>query len=445
MGRESESLAQFKLGLLNRLGWTAQTPLAHRTFIAVCLSFGLIGLITLISNSLLHLALGLNLTIAVCLLGIAGLYWDWRRHPAREPRAMALMVLGLLTLALTWFPNGGLRSSGPLFFIPLTILAAVMLPRAQLLRISLLGAIEFGGLCWLETLYPHWVQPYTSPNQALFDMISAVGIICLSMGWCVHALVQAYHQERQRAEAASEAKSVFLAQMSHELRTPLNGVIGFSGLLLEKGEELNPERHRLYLKRIRANAEHLLALVNQILDLSRSEAGKLELHFETIDTRELVAEMTGLMEVLAREKGLRLRLELPEQCPPLRTDPVRLRQILLNLLGNAVKFTPSGSVVCRLQTLPRALRIEVEDTGPGISPELRQAVFEPFYRIDGRDQTQGAGLGLPITRFLCEKLGLGLELQATDTGKGCLFVLTLPLDGASESTDVPVPALIRPV
>ena len=425
--RGSLSWQELKQGLLARLGLLPETSLVNRTFVIVCICFIVIGGVAIVSNFLLNLSAWLNLTIFVSLLGTVGILWDWRRHPERSPRSMTLMLLALMTLAATWFPNGGFRSSGPLFFFPMAILAAVMLPRNKLLVLLGLEMLVFLGLLGLESISPEWSHPYSSPAQAMLDLATSLGVLTLSMAWCVHVLVRSYNLEKQRAEAASQAKSVFLSQMSHELRTPLNAVIGFSGLLLDKAGGMDPERERLFLKRIRANGEHLLALVNQILDLSRIEAGRLELFWQQIDPRELVADVTELMEVLAREKGLRLRLELPETCPQLRTDPARLRQILLNLLGNAVKFTESGKVVCRLLHSEDHLRIEVEDTGPGIPSERRQDVFEPFVRLPGTQQTQGAGMGLPITRFLCQHMGYGLELSDASEG-GCLFKLTLPLE-----------------
>lgn len=301
-----------------------------------------------------------------------------------------------------------------------------MLPRKQLIQLLLLTLSVILSLCWFEVQHPDWAYVYTSSGQAMMDILIAVVMIGLSMAWSVHALVTAYEQERQRAEAASQAKSVFLSQMSHELRTPLNAVIGFSGQLLSKPERFEPERERLFLRRIRANGEHLLALVNQILDLSRIEAGKVELFWQDTDARRLVSEVTELMEVLAREKGLRLMLELPEQVPNVRSDPARLRQILLNLLGNAVKFTHHGTVICRLRHQSQQLQIEIQDSGPGIPPEQREAIFEPFYRLPGSEKTEGAGMGLPITRFLCEKLAYQLELESAPGG-GCLFRLSIPI------------------
>lgn len=424
--RKSHPLKQSWQNLTSRLGLNPNTSIVDRTFVFVCLCFLGIGTASLIGNLLMNLSGWLNLAIGACMLTTLGLLVAWRRHPDRSPMTMTLMLIGLLTLAATWFPNGGYRSSGPMYFIAMAILGAVMLSRGRLVQLLILSLAEIGLLCWLEVQHPEWVHVYATPEQALTDILVSTVMIALSMGWCVHVLVTAYENERKRAEAASSAKSVFLSQMSHELRTPLNAVIGFSGQLLDKQDHFERERERLFLRRIRANGEHLLALVNQILDLSRIESGQIELYWQDADARRLVSEVTELMEVLAREKGLRLLLELPEELPLVRTDPARLRQILLNLLGNAVKFTVRGSVICRLSSHPEQLSIEIQDSGPGIPEDQREAIFEPFVRLPGTHEIEGSGMGLPITRFLCDKLGYRLEL-ASAPGGGSLFRVIVPL------------------
>lgn len=228
---------------------------------------------------------------------------------------------------------------------------------------------------------------------------------------------------------ANEAKTQFLRSMSHELRTPLNSVIGFSGLMLQGTTgPLNDEQER-QLGMIHNSGEHLLALINDILDLSRIEAGRLELQFARIDVSEVVRRAVETLTPEADAKGLDLRLDT---CTPpcwLLTDETRLSQIVINLVGNAVKYTSSGVVTVRSECgSPTTMAISVNDTGPGIAEADRQRIFGEFTRIPDADSApdqEGTGLGLAISRGLAAALGGNLELQ-TELGRGSTFTLTLP-------------------
>jgi PAS domain S-box-containing protein len=235
---------------------------------------------------------------------------------------------------------------------------------------------------------------------------------------------------RRVAESASQAKSRFLANMSHEFRTPLNSVIGFTAVLLEDPAGLD-ERQKSYLERIRTNGRNLLGLVNEILDLSKIEAGKVTLVPETIAPAELVREAVSQFEVQAREKGLRIETDIPAVLAPLETDPQRLRQVLINLLGNAVKFTPQGFVATRVVADDAGVvrRIEIADSGVGIPADQQERIFEAFDQgapdPAGASPGTGTGLGLAIARSLCGLLGCRLELESTP-GEGSKFTIHLP-------------------
>ena len=257
-------------------------------------------------------------------------------------------------------------------------------------------------------------------------------------------------QARAEAEEASRAKGSFLAVMSHEIRTPLNAVIGLSEELL--GSETAPDRCG-HLRTIKEAANHLLGVVNDILDFSKIEAGKLTLERIDFDVREVVGEAARTMELEARKKGLDFTVSVAEAVPAvLRGDPGRLRQVLLNLLGNAVKFTETGSVALRLDPVAAAaappgqvgLAIQVADTGIGIAPERLSRLFERFSQ--GGDSIArrfgGTGLGLAISRQLVERMGGSIEAQSRP-GEGSIFrftVFMLPGD-ASVSRLADLPAL----
>jgi len=235
-------------------------------------------------------------------------------------------------------------------------------------------------------------------------------------------------QAAEAAEEASRAKSQFLANMSHELRTPLNSVIGFSNVLVRRvGKDMEP-RDRDFLQRIRASGEHLLAIVNDILDISRIEAGKLEVVSETVDVADVVRDAVESHRKDAQSKGIDLAANVPEGKAEAMLDPNRLKQVLDNLIGNAVKFTESGGVEVRMVVEKgRPSRIEVRDSGMGVPPEKLEEIFRPFEQVDSSMSRRyhGTGLGLTLSRALCELMGCTLEASSV-VNEGSTFTIGLP-------------------
>jgi PAS domain S-box-containing protein len=257
----------------------------------------------------------------------------------------------------------------------------------------------------------------------------------------------ALRQRTAQAEAANRAKSTFLAHMSHEFRTPLNAVIGLSHLLARM--EL-PERAGSFVRHIEQAGAQLLALIDDVLDLSRIEAGEMRLEQVRFNLPELLEGAVVMVRPQAEAKKLALRLDAAPGLPvELLGDPLRLKQVLINLLGNAVKFTAQGSVTLRVRELAHAgmhskLRFDVMDTGIGMAPEAQQRIFEPFIQADGSITRRygGSGLGLSIVQRLVDMMGGTLEL-ASSPGLGSTFsvTVTLTVDGAGSRTGDRIEAL----
>jgi signal transduction histidine kinase/FixJ family two-component response regulator len=245
---------------------------------------------------------------------------------------------------------------------------------------------------------------------------------------------------KEQAETANRAKSMFLANMSHEIRTPLNAIIGFSDLL---STSVKSEKQRSQVDAIRSSGKNLLKIINDILDLSKIEAGKMEIINEPVDIYRLILDIEHVFKLKTNEKGISFYVENEKQLPPsLMLDELRLRQILFNLIGNAVKFTDKGNIILTLDRIIKSdntidLIISVEDTGIGIPEDQQETIFEAFNQQEGQREKKfgGTGLGLTITRRMVQMMGGTLTLKS-EPNKGSAFTITIPNVVLSELASV---------
>ncbi|MDH5823520.1 two-component regulator propeller domain-containing protein [Luteimonas sp. RD2P54] len=295
-----------------------------------------------------------------------------------------------------------------------------------------------------EVAPPWWRSWWAS---ALLLVVVALLLGAGALGWQRRVrrrmVWERIRHENEVARKASEAKTRFLATLGHEVRTPMTGVLGMSELLLETPLD---GRQRRYTESIQRAGDHLMRLVNDALDLARIEAGKLQLDPQPFDLHQLLDDVAGLMGPGACQRGLEFRLEVAGDLPRwIRGDPVRVRQILLNLLGNATKFTEAGRVALAADRLADGLRFVVADTGPGLNEEQKRRLFRRFEQAEGARTAArygGSGLGLAICQELAAAMGGRIDVDSAP-GEGTRFIVELPLPVAS-APQAPQPDAARP-
>ncbi len=263
----------------------------------------------------------------------------------------------------------------------------------------------------------------------LLETFAAQSVIALQNA----RLFSEIEEKGRELAIASQHKSQFLANMSHELRTPLNAILGYTELILDDIYGAAPARMRVVLERVQTNGKHLLGLINDVLDLSKIEAGQLSLEFVDYSLKDMLQGVYAAVEPLATNKNLALKLDVPANLPQARGDERRLSQVVLNLVGNAIKFTDAGEVRIVGAMANGSIRIAVEDTGPGIAPADQAKIFEEFQQADNSATRAkgGTGLGLAISRRIVEMHGGRLGVESVP-GKGSVFSFTLPANVARQ-------------
>ena len=314
-------------------------------------------------------------------------------------------------------------SDGPAFA---RLHAAALMGESRTLRVSLVGAEGRSLAIELRT-------------GSLWRGGSVQTVVLVGRDVSAEQALAAVRAEKEAALASSQAKTRFLSQMSHELRTPLNAVLGFTQLMMADldGDAIDVPTMRSRLDFVEQAGWHLLSMIDDVLDLSRIESGRVDLHVEELDAMTIVREVLAMVQDAAEKKRVQLGVEAAEALR-VRADPVRLRQVLANLLSNAIKYNrDNGSVDITLRAEDGVVAIAVRDSGRGLGPEQLLHLFEPFNRLDAPTNIEGTGIGLVIARHLAELMGGTIEAAST-AGVGSTFTLRLP--DASEGTGVTAPA-----
>ncbi|MDR3139035.1 MAG: response regulator [Treponema sp.] len=414
--------------------FSGETPLSDQTFsfFSVCL-IGISAGSTLISIAIRAPKISCVISAAVFFIAIIITFLGRRYRNYRSCVIFVFLLLGLVVFPLIFFTGGG-SASGMLSYYLLTILFVSFVLTGWDFVILVTVLIISAVTCYFLSLFrPEWVTPFDSEFIGDLDKIQGFVVCAVVLCFVIKFQLRVYIREWRRAEAASQAKAIFLANMSHEIRTPMNAIIGMAELILRKDLPKDAYEDAQGIKQAGTN---LLSIINDILDFSKIESGKMEITPAAYRLSSLINDVVNIIRMRLLEKSLFFTLFVDSALPNrLEGDEARIRQVLLNLLGNAVKYTRSGHISLSVREEPGEnaagedtllLRFEIADTGIGIKEEYQAKLFSAFVQFDThRNQREGTGLGLVISRNLCRMMGGDITFQSV-YGKGSVFTAVIP-------------------